>query len=363
MSWKKIFLLKIADFGNNKAENPGLRDGTENVLMGDSMTENIMTIFNENRELLRYLDRAVVYFREGEYEQALSVVSGCTEAIRSMTDAVLQNREYFRLVSTDAVVEMLEGIVKAQKSRDYVLLADLLELQMMSFICSVQELIVDREDFCAFDEQNDIRNRMAMQTTLLSSFGEIFAESSAEQQESYTSEVSDALESELEPEKLLEGGYRVEFTACGEMTVAVNDHSGESIYLHTNHHVSQEAFMLAKKWAASGAKHFILYGFGMGYIVREMLGLLPADAELEVYESDVNLLKLACAFTDVGSWITDSRLKLIYDKDCNYICKRLQDIGDKAICVHYPSLCHTQDDESREMLMDFIPWARRIEKV
>ena len=99
---------------------------------------------------------------------------------------------------------------------------------------------------------------------------EVFGDSSE-----YVQDVAEYLDSGLSPEQLLEQGYRVEFTTCGEMTVSAPKLSGNTIYLHTNHRIAQEAMLLAKKWQQSGKTRYVVYGFGMGYVVRELLSILP----------------------------------------------------------------------------------------
>lgn len=327
------------------------------------MTDNIKQIFLSNRILLAKLDQAIYYFREEEYGKALPIVADTMDAIRNMTDAVLTNRTYFNLVSTDSVLEMLEGIIEAQKNKDYVLLADLLELQMASFICNVQELIINKEEFCVFDGALDEENRRRMRLQFTALTGKKDFQKEWNSKSDYLAGAIHSLDEELHPEKLLEEGYRVEFAACGEMTVGVSSREGRTIYLHTNHRVAQEAFLLAEKWMEPGKKHYLVYGFGMGYVVRELLFLLPEDAEIEVFESDMNILKLACAFSDMRDWLEDARLHVIYDPGCDFLSGRLQKLcTEDKVCIHYPSLCHLKEEDSREMLLDFLPWARKIEQ-
>lgn len=325
------------------------------------MTDHIMEIFQQNKALLAALNRAVIYFREGEYEKALAIVADTAEAIRTVTDTVLEEKKYFKNVSVESVTEMLAGIVEAKKNRDYILLADLLELQVVRFICNIQTLIVGREDFCAFDESDYQRNLEVMERKLRRSVAN--SAEDAGEREVQLGRVLRLLETDLYPEQLLMQGYRVEFTSCGEMTAGVPDVWGNTIYLHTNHFVGQEAFLLAKKWIVPEAKKYVVYGFGMGYVIRRLLELLPEDAAVEVYENDMNLLKLVCAFTDAGSWLDDERLLLVYDPECAYIRRAIEKKDEETrVCIHYPSLCHLVEEESREFLLDYLPWARMIEQ-
>ena len=324
------------------------------------MTDHIMNIFNKNKGLLAKLTCAVIYFRECDYEKALILVAESTEGIREVTDAVLARVQYFEHVSVESVTEMLSGIMEAEKSRDYILLADLIELQVVRFLCNIQTLIVEREDFCAFDEEIYQKNLDAMKRKISRSTALFVRDAQA--RELRIGQVRRLLEADLYPEQLLEQGYCVEFTSCGEMTVGVPDIWGKTIYLHTNHHVAQESFLLARSWLLPGAKKYLVYGFGMGYVIRGLLELLPEDAVVVVYENDMNLLKLSCAFTDAGSLLDDRRLRVVYDPDCRFIRGALRNKDrETKVCIHYPSLCHLVQQESREILLDYLPWARPLE--
>ena len=47
--------------------------------------------------------------------------------------------------------------------------------------------------------------------------------------------------------------------------------------------VAQESFLLARSWLHPGAKKYLVYGFGMGYVIRSLLELLPEDAVVVVW--------------------------------------------------------------------------------
>ena len=112
--------------------------------------------------------------------------------------------------------------MEAEKSRDYILLADLIELQVVRFLCNIQTLIVEREDFCAFDEEIYQKNLDAMKRKISRSTA-LFVRD-AQERELRIGQVLRLLEADLYPEQLLEQGYCVEFTSCGEMTVGVPKH-------------------------------------------------------------------------------------------------------------------------------------------
>lgn len=286
------------------------------------MTAQIKKLFQTNVELLEIVDKAIVYFREQDYPMALELMPGVSEKMRHVIDGIIGDKEYFELVSTDSLMEMLEGIVEASRSEDYVLLADLLELQLCTLLCNVQELIMKKEDYAFFSETM-YQEQCAAMVEKLKAGGtkqpeELFAES-------------------LNPAELLEQGYRVEVTSCGLMTVAVGTDRG-SVYLHSNNKVGLEAFLVARGFARQEADTYLVKGFGMGYHVAELAKQKP-EAKIDVYESNGQILKLACAFSPLKKLLENERISICYDEDGAAWHERVENLKEKEqVCLHMPSV-------------------------
>ncbi len=284
------------------------------------MTAEIKQLFQINVELLELMDKAVLCFREQNYPEALEYMPEVSGKMRHMIDGIIGNKEYFELVSTDSLMEMLAGIVEATKAEDYVLLADLLELQLSTLICNVQELIMNKEDAVFFSEEMYREQCRAMKERLLNK------------------EAAEALfGAPLNPAELLEQGYRVEVTSCGLMTVAVATDRG-SVYLHSNHKVSLEAHLLVRRWVESSVDTYYINGFGLGYHAMELLKLAP-EAKIVVCESDGQMLKLACAFSPMRTFLASERVSICYDADGSYwkSCVDNKKEGEK-LCLYMPSI-------------------------
>ena len=108
---------------------------------------DIRKIFETNKELIGAVDRAVCFFRTGRYDKALEWVADTADEIHLVTDAVMTDREYFSEISVDFIGEMLQNIVEATQRKDYVLLCDLYDMQLATFICGVQEHILKKEQY------------------------------------------------------------------------------------------------------------------------------------------------------------------------------------------------------------------------
>lgn len=286
------------------------------------MTAEIKKLFQTNVELLDIVDKAVVYFREQDYPEALELMPDVSEKMRHVIDGIIGDKEYFELVSTDSLMEMLEGIVEASHAEDYVLLADLLELQLSTLLCNVQELIMKKEDYAFFSETM-YREQCASMIEKLRAGG--------------TEHPERLFESPLNPEELLEQGYRVEVTSCGLMTVAVGTDRG-SVYLHSNHKVGLEAFLVARSFAKQNADTYLIKGFGLGYHVAELAKQKP-EAKIDVYETNGQILKLACAFSPLKKLLENGQVSICFDEDGAAWHQRVENLKKgEAVCLHMPSV-------------------------
>lgn len=325
------------------------------------MRENIRAIFEQNTELIRRTEIALQYYREQQYDKALGLTAQAIDQLRDISEAIFSDREYFAAVSDASVAEMLNGLLQTKKKKDYVLLADLFEMQLLTFLYGIQELILKKEDYMEYDDAAYSKRTGLMKEKLAESIRS--SEPDADTAERCRLNVNALLEAPLDPEQLLRDGYRVEFTSSGRMTVAIRDREGRDLYLHSNGNVSKEAFLLAKHWTQKPADTYIIYGLGMGYHIEEMLHLSP-DSEIEIYEADMNILKLSCAFSKIENLLQDVGVQVIYDPDGTRIQKRLKErTRNEAVCVHYPSLRNVKNDALREGLSAYIPWVKLIENI
>lgn len=305
------------------------------------MVRSIRDIFEHNIKLLGEMDQAIYYFREQQCDKALERMANSMDEVRLVIETIITDREYFHLVDTKSMLEMLSGILQAKKNRDFVLLADLLELQLMNFLIQVQELIISKEEI-VFDE-------------------EIYRENIKKLLE-YSDGLEGCLQEPLRTAHLLESGYRIEFTSSGLMTLAA-ENQGSTFYFHTNNKVCTEAFLLARRWYSPERKKYLVYGYGLGYHIGALHELAP-DADITVYEADLNVIRLACAFSGRRGLLLNDRIKLIYDPDFARMSEQLKEQREaKALCVHYPSYRNVRNSRGRELLEAGIPWLKAWELI
>jgi hypothetical protein len=154
------------------------------------------------------------------------------------------------------------------------------------------------------------------------------------------------------PFELAEQGYEVEFSSCGLMTLAMTDKLGR-YYLHSNGRISEEAFTLASSWYDEETTGYIVYGLGLGYHVRELMQL-DNNISIEIYEADINILKLAAAYTRLANVINKPNIRLVYDPIHKHLLKRLTKLKqDEKFIIHYPSLRNVRDLAIKEKLENY----------
>jgi hypothetical protein len=296
------------------------------------LKSNIMDIFNKNIMLLEKIDKSICYFREQQHDIALGIIADSMELIRHSIEAIITNREYLNLDEVESVNKMLGGILEAYRMGDYVLLADLLELQLVSFIIGVQELIISKEEV-TFSEEICHENLSLIKENSLG--------------------LKELSLVSTDPQTLLKEGYRVEFSSCGLMTLAAKN-GDNTFYFHTNSRISYEAFLLARHWYDKKVKRYIIYGLGFGYHINELLSL-SKRSEIIIHEGDMNVILLACAFTRLKDIFDSGRVKLVYDPEFNKLEDRIKSLKkNEAFYVHYPSFQNIRNKKGSLLLKKYV---------
>ena len=335
------------------------------------MQTDTRRIFELNKKLIGEVDRAVCMFRIGRYDKALEYTADTADEINAAADAVMQDREYFDSVPTDFIEGMLKSIVDATVAKDYCLLADIYEMQLSTFVCGLQELILGREQFLEFDNTR-YRESISALKSVLREMIEERDDLSVDEQKRFRVNLNAKLDDMFDPAELLKKGFNLEFTSSGLMTIAA-PYRGGRIYLHSNGRIINESLQLALNWYDAMVDEYVVYGFGMGYHIEELHRLAP-DKRIVVYESDLDVLKLYCAFRGDTSLLTEENVFIVYDRDMKLISGKLKGtapaaegqkyifVGDDGriikVCIHYPS--YRRSPGCRE-IDNALPWKAAVE--
>lgn len=299
------------------------------------MNEYIKRILKLNSQILNYSDKTISYFRLQNYNKALFFSTKTINTIMEVLNDIINNSSYFNENSTvidiNCIKQMLGSLLEAQDDLDYILLADLYEMQLNPFILHLQDIIMNKETL-EFDKANYEKNLYLIQ------------------------EKDNRLYKKMQEQKslinLIDSGYSIEYTSCGMPTLALFDNE-KKYYLHSNGQVFHEAGILAREWFSADKSEYIIYGLGFGYHVMELMEL-DETITIKVFESDLNIIKLACAFSDMEKILTSDRVQVIYDPMFKFLSDEIQNMNeDTSYVIHYPSIRNLKDISIKAQLEDY----------
>lgn len=179
--------------------------------------------------------------------------------------------------SLDYLVEILTGVEQAQNVEDFILMGDICELQLIPVLLEIQNAIrlldipLQDEDWLR-DNLNVIEKRNP----------QLYHRIVGQEKSESKTECTDK--------------YELEYTSIGCYTIALSEQN-HRYYLHSNGNPIEEAREFANRFYCLEKERYLLFGWGLGYHVREMLQLY-SDMDLVVVEPDLNLLYYAFQCND-----------------------------------------------------------------
>ncbi len=255
-------------------------------------------------QLLHALSKTVRYIRRQEYLYAMRETTGVVDAFGALLPVWLRWKEWINasgdIVEESALLLTLQELLEAQEKQDYILLADLLELRLIPFVTSIQEMYAG-----------------------LAVIPECIGKR-----------------------------YRIEAASSGEFTVAaLSDDVWR--YLHSNGDPYEEGKVLAQSWFDCEHYDYVVYGLGLGYHIA---GLLEMDeaVRVKVLEPDPQMIQIAEQYGCLGAWMDSERLEIVADsefKELTKIAERLDETW--RFVVHYPSLNQITQEHYRTQLEQY----------
>ncbi|MCM1157840.1 MAG: DUF115 domain-containing protein [Bacteroidales bacterium] len=248
-------------------------------------------------------------------------------------DIGFYNQE-MEIVNPEGISVALQSMMKAQETGDYVLLGDLLELQLIPFIQSLQEAIRAYEGV----EVNTLAwdNNLAV---LKQKNPELVKELEKYHQR-YEQETAKGL---------WKGAHHLEMTNSGLWTMAGKDKQGV-YYYHSNVNPTKEARAFAEYYYNIHQSSYLLWGLGLGYHIINLMAL-DEGIMMNVIESDLDVIYHFLRSRDMPDFLENPGFSLIYDPDFTKLFSLLKD--SENLIIHHPSLRHIQNKEVREKLEQF----------
>ncbi len=129
----------------------------------------------------------------------------------------------------------------------------------------------------------------------------------------------------------------------GHLTVEVQT-KGRKVLLHSKYDPVNEARQFVRSKKLLSDQPVVIYGFGLGYHVSEVLQLAGPDAQVTVVEPNLEIFSLALKYIDLQNLLSDRRLILVVNDDLAETSKLMADMMEEMtdnggqLIVHRPSL-------------------------
>lgn len=138
-----------------------------------------------------------------------------------------------------------------------------------------------------------------------------------------------------------------------------------SFYIHSRYNPVEEAAQFADIHEVSKLKHVILYGFGLGYHVKEILNQAEKDIILWVLDLSLEHFYYAIQLNDLSDILKDNRLRVCITSNVTEIALKLDEFLEKKykLIIYGPSIKGIINNDVFKLSMEsFITKANSINK-
>lgn len=290
--------------------------------------QELRDLYWKNAGMIEWIAWLVPFVRQQNIQRLNKELPVATRSLRQNLSDVLSQMKLFKewglAWGEDYLLSILSGLEQAQIQEDYILIGDLYELQLIPALQDIQAIIsgldislVDDSWWNGNLEILKVKNPQLVQA--LEKFGKGTIHGQAE-------------------------GYFVEPTSTGYFTMALEE-DGRRWYLHSNRSPVQEARIWAKRNYQLEKEKYTLFGWGMGYHVRQLLNLY-SDMDLVVVEPDIGILYYALQHGDWRDVL--EKVTLVWDPKWQETGALIQ--GEREVLLYRPAIAHVKNQRLRSMM-------------
>ena len=290
--------------------------------------QELRDLYWENARMIDWIALLVSVVRQQNIQRLNRELRVAAKSLQQNLSGVLSQMklfaEYGLTWGEDYLLSILSGLEQAQIQQDYILIGDLYELQLIPALQDIQAIISGLDISLADDswwkdnlEILKVKNPELVQA--LKKFEKRTIHGQAE-------------------------GYFVEPTSTGFFTLALEEDE-RRWYLHSNRNPVEEARIWANRNYQLEKEKYTLFGWGMGYHVRQLLNLY-SDMDLVVVEPDIGILYYSLQYGDWQDVL--EKVTLIWDPEYQKIGTLISD--EREVLLYRPTVAHVKNQRLREMM-------------
>ena len=298
--------------------------------------ESIMNLIPQLTNLTETITSTIEYFRIQDFFHGNitfnRVVNSLNQLLPMFTDEEIS-----------LVTDNLGTILNAQSEADYVLLADMLEISLLTSVKSILETRISTDGSNPKPEylNNNLEAlKNADNSGKYTSLITLIQKNSAKYISSFSTQTQYI--------------YNVEQTNIGVPTLKVTTND-KSVYYHSNVNPFSEGRMLARYYAKPDTYNYNVFGFGFGYHIK---ALLESDRRFRInaIETNIEVLTMAFMYIDLADILSNDRFSLEYcplDNFADSFKNLLNNSENSSLLIHYPSLATLEDGVLKQSLNNY----------
>ncbi|HKM04745.1 MAG TPA: 6-hydroxymethylpterin diphosphokinase MptE-like protein [Lachnospiraceae bacterium] len=311
--------------------------------------QGIDTIKSSNKYMINSVDITIMELHRWNMEEGMRSYRGFLTRFRAFIEILFVEHVELQKIginpSYEYVKQLLDGMLNAQEKKDYILLADLLEMQIRPFLVELQELLCEPITSLLQNENCSI--------TFISNI-----EALDKQNPRLVQSIYEYLDSEKYKENKQK--YIIELTSSGFPTLKIIQEEGE-YYQVSNNNPYRDIRTWLIDTICMNRKEYHLLGMAMGYGLTQLYNLTGKVNPIHVFETDLHMIVLALNHIKINHMLQDG-VFLHYDPDLtqlNASIKKTQKRdnslkNDQAqLLIYPPAIQNIQNKELRKSLEKF----------
>lgn len=287
-------------------------------------------VFLKNRDCLVKIPKIVYFFKKQMFFEGSKLARDLIKELNDISNYIMvsamseEEKQQWLLI--------LQAFLNAQENKDYILMADILERDMLAFLEKLQEAMILSDDI-VIDGYWDA-NMESLQIANPSLYQVILRDS-----EDITKQ-STGIQ------------YEPMFAMNGQPTLKVH-FEGKTFCMHSTVNPEWEGNEIAKLWLETKNSEYGVFGIGMGYHIKALLEL-DENINVTVLEYRIEPLVLALHYMDFAQYIVDGRLSIVYEADLLNVLQHIKaEKNGMVFFLHYPSLQCVEQQKFKEILEDY----------
>lgn len=318
--------------------------------------ETILDVSKKMRENIAIISRFLFYNKKQQYfysnKEMRALMNHISDFLPQFSECLPEINGEMPVLELTQFLEVLNQMRTAQERKDYIMLADTLELQVLPAFLSVEERLVSALGMM-IDEDVVKENVILCQRENPQLLYSLLKEELIQEILSADKISDTGMDSLVQAvNESVEKGVAVEPTSCGYPTMAVQV-DGHIYYLHTNGNITTESMELAWEWLQQEKEDYTFYGFGLGYPFLELLRM-DHNVTVRVFEVNKEMLLSGLLFAPLGKLYQTGRFELVYDPTGNKIKHESLGITEESgFYLFYPALHGIKKVQFREQLENY----------